>query len=807
MLGSSPRCALRIVEPEIAPVHCLFDNSDDSLTARSWGAATSRNGESFEETSLWPGDVLSFGGLELQVLNRDDSEAQAALAQQQAEEAAAGIGVAHDRAAWSSERYGLTSAWAKSCGDRGARASAGTPAVGGATVSAAAAAEVFRQLQSANEVARGRSRKLIASLRENRGDYQALCTRIDELEQALREALTERCPADPEQNSAACSEVEPGDGAGTTAESSEAAPNVVTAEQWAELVAANKRCAEEIGQVAGAQTRIIDEVVDLTRETCELTNRLNQIDQLLGEWNGDISRLRDQFAAWAVQRPEQAESTTMIPDDAAEPLPLVDGPNSFGRKTEPRSSYLSSLDDMEQTDTAPTEHSLADGSEYDFNNSNSTAGDPNGDETCALARDECAGQSNFESSITDIEATATLTAEHAFDAPTPETYAEESRDGDALGDSGGDSDDPSSGTLLWDRVEADRSAGETAELAANDATAGAEPSAKPEFEAPESYIERYARMFEGDDAGAFAKPIERAVQLPVSNGLHFAPLSGDNGSSLHHGAQATSGHEEESIEDYMAKLLKRVRGKSGEESSFTENHGRMIGDHCKAQPLGVAEAAGQTVSSQEYVAPLRDVSEMKRAEPAPEQRVNLAALRELANDSARQAIGLHATRTHRQAAGRKVTIALLAGMTSLMLMVNAPGWSDPQFILACISLMVAAYWAGQSYGDVVQAIRSSSYDATQSKPVEQLPIDVDVATSALLNLPAEPVVEVAGEAASLESANSLDATALESASSPDVVEVAKVVTDSDIVEHSAERAESDSDTVRTAEAAELSSPF
>ncbi len=115
----------------------------------------------------------------------------------------------------------------------------------------------------------------------------------------------------------------------------------------------------------------------------------------------------------------------------------------------------------------------------------------------------------------------------------------------------------------------------------------------------------------------------------------------------------------------------------------------------------------------------------KRAATAP--ATNLGALRALANETARRDIGRHELRTFRRNAKTKVIVSTLAGMTSLWLMLDSPNWLDIQFITACLSLIVAAYWAGQAFRTMVYSMRVKSYDGPRSREVPEtaLPIDVE----------------------------------------------------------------------------------
>jgi hypothetical protein len=48
-------------------------------------------------------------------------------------------------------------------------------------------------------------------------------------------------------------------------------------------------------------------------------------------------------------------------------------------------------------------------------------------------------------------------------------------------------------------------------------------------------------------------------------------------------------------------------------------------------------------------------------------------------------------------------------------MLAAPHWQDLQFITACVSLIVAAYWAGQTYAELIDAFRAAAYDGPKDK--------------------------------------------------------------------------------------------
>jgi hypothetical protein len=125
-----------------------------------------------------------------------------------------------------------------------------------------------------------------------------------------------------------------------------------------------------------------------------------------------------------------------------------------------------------------------------------------------------------------------------------------------------------------------------------------------------------------------------------------------------------------------------------------------------------------------------DGARQKSSRPAP--KTDLEALRALANETARRAINRHALRKHRRNALTKVIVSTLAGVTSLWMMLESPDWRTLQFNTACVALLVAAYWAGQTYRALLQALREKAIDDADDESDEPgtglhspLPIDID----------------------------------------------------------------------------------
>ena len=77
-IGSAPSCSLRLQAIGIHPVHCLILRGRKGTVIRSWAQETRLNGEEFDDDWLRPGDRLTVGSMEFEVL-QDSSNAEDSL--------------------------------------------------------------------------------------------------------------------------------------------------------------------------------------------------------------------------------------------------------------------------------------------------------------------------------------------------------------------------------------------------------------------------------------------------------------------------------------------------------------------------------------------------------------------------------------------------------------------------------------------------------------------------------------------------------------------------------------------------------
>jgi hypothetical protein len=252
--------------------------------------------------------------------------------------------------------------------------------------------------------------------------------------------------------------------------------------------------------------------------------------------------------------------------------------------------------------------------------------------------------------------------------------------------------------------------------------------------APVSYLEKYAHIFEEDHA-----------EEPSDSSRLTVPLHANRSETIEPEPEAeelpASLGDEESVEQYMAKLMTRIRGDSRGHSASSDS-ASVETDKCEmlaatpfavdvAEPVAAApNDAGSTVAIVDEAknsSLLNNLEEMKPRTPAPAFAADLQALRSLANQSARHAIGIHTAHRLRRTSTTRCIIAVLAVLSGVYLFVYAPGWWSLQFASGCVAMLAGLYWTKLSIGSLIQAIRLGAFQHfDDDDPVHPpLPIDVD----------------------------------------------------------------------------------
>lgn len=221
-----------------------------------------------------------------------------------------------------------------------------------------------------------------------------------------------------------------------------------------------------------------------------------------------------------------------------------------------------------------------------------------------------------------------------------------------------------------------------------------DPFARPEteaadepHEAPASFIEQFAHLMPEDD-----EPVEPPVPLaePAPVVAEMAPIAESN--------------DEESIDDYMRKLMGRVRGGGPTSSGSASSAG---GDQAgpAAKPTAV-----ELPKPTEPVVPIRDLSELKRV-PNREMTTDMGALRKLANQSARHAIDVAATRQSREQATLRLTSSAVAIGCGALAAITAMSPFDLQFVGGILGLSAGSWFGLRTLRACQQAAQQDELEA------------------------------------------------------------------------------------------------
>lgn len=235
---------------------------------------------------------------------------------------------------------------------------------------------------------------------------------------------------------------------------------------------------------------------------------------------------------------------------------------------------------------------------------------------------------------------------------------------------------------------------ENTETPVNEAEALAENAVASAFAAPQedqgepqphqpptSFIEKYAHLVPEDEEPT--EPIPPVAQPSE-------PLA----------ETATDTQEQEdSIDDYMAKLMARVRGEgSGPAVPISEEESGDLSEQVSAPPEASLEAAPvQEPEVEPEKEPIRDLSEMKRTE-APAVNTDMGALRQLANQSARQAIDVATTREKQERATLHMTISSVALACGALASVAATSVLSFQFLSGLAAVVAGGWYVIRGYG-------------------------------------------------------------------------------------------------------------
>lgn len=183
---------------------------------------------------------------------------------------------------------------------------------------------------------------------------------------------------------------------------------------------------------------------------------------------------------------------------------------------------------------------------------------------------------------------------------------------------------------------------------------------------PTSFIDRYRDLL--DDAPETGSPRASCPARALLDEEHLSPAQARTGDDPEDDA-------DEALEAYMSNLMRRVRGDSGP--------GASAGMAARSTSLtpGLVSAPAVSAAPVEAAVPEEplDLEALKAARRQTTRPLDLAALREIANDSARIAIAEHKERRHVESVmNRGILFATTAGAAGYALYM-APNVDSPWF--------------------------------------------------------------------------------------------------------------------------------
>jgi hypothetical protein len=229
----------------------------------------------------------------------------------------------------------------------------------------------------------------------------------------------------------------------------------------------------------------------------------------------------------------------------------------------------------------------------------------------------------------------------------------------------------------------------------------AEAETEAETEASEfkttSFIDQHSHMFDEDD------PVESSGD---SSQQSAGPATPD--ASLSADSQEESG--DAALEEYMSSLMNRVRGES--DSSSTHVKPQLV-TPSKQPTASDKEESPQDLlgledqAEAEVVEPL-DLSSLKKASKKEPLPIDMRAMRELANSSARSAIAKHSKRRHLESALSTFLICGISTGVAAYMMLTAESFQSPMFLGGLIPAFVGLLWGVKLLGFLLDSIRGGS---------------------------------------------------------------------------------------------------
>lgn len=236
---------------------------------------------------------------------------------------------------------------------------------------------------------------------------------------------------------------------------------------------------------------------------------------------------------------------------------------------------------------------------------------------------------------------------------------------------------------------------------------------KEPFQEPESFLNRFQHLLHEDNHSPNESFPSARVNEPAIQPSQPEPVVEEQ--------SASAISDDDSIEGYMARLLQRVRGEATSSPVVPVTTANPTN-----APATVKSAAAPEAPVPPKVELVGDLQEIKSA-PAPERSRDMAALRNLANNSARHAICDAQIRQRKEHAITKVVVSLLAIICGLFVMHLSPSYTSPEFIGGLVPMFAGALWGTRTIVMLLKAIRDGAFldDEDEKQNQIALPVSAD----------------------------------------------------------------------------------
>ncbi len=235
-------------------------------------------------------------------------------------------------------------------------------------------------------------------------------------------------------------------------------------------------------------------------------------------------------------------------------------------------------------------------------------------------------------------------------------------------------------------------------------------------ELPTSFIDQHSHMFDED------VPVKSTGDSPRQSAGPAVPDS-----SISAGSQEESG--DAALEEYMSRLMRRVRGESDPCSTYDEPQLVTPSNESTASDAGASlqELSELEVQAEAEVVEPLDLNSLKNTSKKPPLPTDMRAMRELANSSARQAITKYSKRRHLETGFSTFLVCGISTGVAAYMMLLAESFQSPLFLGGLILAFVGLLWGVKLLGILLDSIREGSrhksYPAEISIDEAPLPID------------------------------------------------------------------------------------